>query len=82
MKALRFEGYGDDAFMERTHKVHFDNAASGKPIVFEVKALDGSGLRVWGLYASDDEPEPVVAGFPEDWPDPATLANGRRRVRT
>ena len=60
-KALRFEGYGDDAFMERTHKAHFDNAASGKPIVFEVKALDGSGMRVWGLYGAPDEPEGVGA---------------------
>ena len=55
---LRFEGHGDDAFMERTTRTHFDNAASGKPIVFEVRALDGSGMRVWGLYAPKDEPEP------------------------
>ena len=59
MTELRFEGYGDDAFMERTSRTHFDNAASGKPIVFEVRAPDGSGMRVWGLYSPQDEPEPV-----------------------
>lgn len=56
---LRFEGYGDDTFCERSRKLSFDNAASGCPIVFEVRALDGAGMRVWGLYAPKDEPEPV-----------------------
>jgi hypothetical protein len=56
---LQFEGYGDDTFCERTRKLSFDNAATGRPIVFEVKAPDGDGMRVWGLYSPKDEPEPV-----------------------
>ena len=58
MGELRFEGHGDDTFCERSTKQSFDNAATGRPIVFQVSTPD-AGMRVWGLYTPADEPEPV-----------------------
>lgn len=75
MKTLQFEGYSDDTFGEMTSRIDSDNCANGKPIQFDVKTPDGTGVRVSGCYGSQlgngcwmigaealDEDKPV------DWP--------------
>jgi len=54
MKELRFGGYSDDTFGEDTPRGDdYDNCASGKPIVFQIKS-GGEGLNIVGQYAGND----------------------------
>jgi hypothetical protein len=48
---LRFEGASDDTFGWQQDE--YDNCASGRPIVWEVRTPDGAGLHVWGIYGAD-----------------------------
>ena len=50
MKAFRFEGYSDDTFGEyESTNDDYDNCASGKPIVWQIKA-GNEALLVVGQY--------------------------------
>lgn len=54
MKVFKFSGYSDDTFGESTDRGDdYDNCASGDPIWWELKAADGSGIIITGMYGND-----------------------------
>lgn len=62
-KQLRFEGCSDDTFGEYgVTKIDDDNASSGRPIVFRVRA-EGEGFYVYGFY----DPKGVPESSPACW---------------
>lgn len=57
MQKLVFEGHSDDTFGEyESFHDDYDCCASGALIVWQVEALDGSGLNVVGQYGGRDWP--------------------------
>lgn len=56
MKTYIFEGYSDDTFGEYEQTdMDVDNCGNGRPIRYELKTPDGTGIKVTGLYNDEND---------------------------